>query len=154
MSADKFAPLMEAVARKLLGKVNKLKSSKTELRFGTNGSLSVDLSKGTWFDHEAGKGGGVLALIRRQKGLANGAAVAWMRDELRIQIDEKPAPNWQGKSRRRVVAAYPYVDERGELLFEVCRLDPKDFRQRRPDGNGAGPGAWAASAAFSTACPS
>jgi len=31
---------------------------------------------------------------------------------------------------------YEYVDEHGELLFEVCRKDPKHFVQRRPDGNG------------------
>ena len=24
----------------------------------------------------------------------------------------------------------------GKLLYQVCRLVPKDFRQRRPDGNG------------------
>ncbi|OYW12673.1 MAG: hypothetical protein B7Z55_18115, partial [Planctomycetales bacterium 12-60-4] len=36
----------------------------------------------------------------------------------------------------RIVAAYQYRDERGELLFEVCRLDPKDFRQRKPGADG------------------
>jgi putative DNA primase/helicase len=35
-----------------------------------------------------------------------------------------------------IVETYPYVDERGNLLFEVVRLDPKDFRQRHPVGNG------------------
>jgi replicative DNA helicase len=35
-----------------------------------------------------------------------------------------------------IVAVYPYVDEQGELLYEVCRLEPKSFRQRRPDGCG------------------
>jgi len=32
--------------------------------------------------------------------------------------------------------AYDYVDERGELLFQVVRKPGKSFRQRRPDGNG------------------
>jgi len=36
----------------------------------------------------------------------------------------------------RIVTAYPYTDEAGELLFEVCRKEPKGFVQRRPDGNG------------------
>src|SRR5439155_3256248 len=31
---------------------------------------------------------------------------------------------------------YRYVDESGELLFEVVRFPGKQFRQRRPDGNG------------------
>ena len=36
----------------------------------------------------------------------------------------------------RVAARYPYTDESGNLLFEVVRFEPKDFRQRRPDGSG------------------
>jgi hypothetical protein len=37
----------------------------------------------------------------------------------------------------RVVARYPYTDEAGCVLFEVLRLDPKGFRQRRPRPDGA-----------------
>jgi hypothetical protein len=37
-----------------------------------------------------------------------------------------------GKSSR----PYDYRDESGTLLFQVCRIEPKDFRQRRPDGRG------------------
>jgi AAA domain len=36
----------------------------------------------------------------------------------------------------QIVAEYPYIDEHGELLFQVVRLEPKSFRQRRPDGKG------------------
>jgi RecA-family ATPase len=36
----------------------------------------------------------------------------------------------------RVVAAYDYTDAKGKLLYQVLRYEPKDFRQRRPDGNG------------------
>ena len=37
----------------------------------------------------------------------------------------------------RPQTTYDYRDERGNLLFQVVRLhSPKDFRQRRPDGNG------------------
>jgi hypothetical protein len=37
---------------------------------------------------------------------------------------------------RQIVAAYDYTDERGKLLFQAVRFEPKDFRQRRPDGKG------------------
>jgi RecA-family ATPase len=37
----------------------------------------------------------------------------------------------------RIVAAYDYADDKGELLYQVVRLEPKDFRQRRPDGKGS-----------------
>ncbi len=36
----------------------------------------------------------------------------------------------------RIVAVYDYQDEKGELLFQVLRYEPKNFKQRRPDGNG------------------
>lgn len=36
----------------------------------------------------------------------------------------------------RIVAEYPYLNEKGELLFQVVRYEPKEFKQRRPDGNG------------------
>jgi hypothetical protein len=35
-----------------------------------------------------------------------------------------------------IEATYPYLDEHGQLLFEVVRYKPKDFRARRPDSNG------------------
>ena len=37
-----------------------------------------------------------------------------------------------------IVATYDYVDEYGELLFQVQRKQPKGFIQRRPDGTAAG----------------
>lgn len=43
-------------------------------------------------------------------------------------------PKSTGKPR--IVATYDYRDERGELLFQAIRCEPKDFRQRRPDGKG------------------
>jgi len=35
---------------------------------------------------------------------------------------------------KKIIAAYDYNDESGELLYQVVRYEPKDFRQRRPDG--------------------
>lgn len=40
------------------------------------------------------------------------------------------------QQRSRILHTYPYVDERGELLFEAVRFEPKKFAQRRPDGHG------------------
>ena len=36
--------------------------------------------------------------------------------------------------KRQLVAAYDYCDEAGDVLFQVVRYEPKDFRQRRPKG--------------------
>ncbi len=41
-----------------------------------------------------------------------------------------------GGSPPQIAETYGYTDEHGNLLFEVVRLEPKSFRQRRPDGKG------------------
>lgn len=37
---------------------------------------------------------------------------------------------------RKVATPYDYHDAGGRLLFQVVRYEPKDFRQRHPDGKG------------------
>jgi len=46
---------------------------------------------------------------------------------------DKPEHNGHPK---QIVATYPYHDSSGRLAFEVVRFNPKDFRQRQPDGKG------------------
>jgi len=129
MPSNDFAPLMRSVALELLGQPNQRLSTKGELRFGTNGSLSIDIAAGTFYDHEVKEGGGVLKLIARQTGCnANGAAVDWLKNAGFDVGDSAPAPTHKAA---RVIAAYDYVDEAGDLLFQVVRLEPKTFRQRR-----------------------
>jgi putative DNA primase/helicase len=40
------------------------------------------------------------------------------------------------KGRARIIKTYDYRDAQGNLAFQVCRMIPKSFRQRRPDGQG------------------
>lgn len=42
----------------------------------------------------------------------------------------------RGLNQSREVVAYNYVDQAGALVFQSVRLQPKDFRFRRPNGNG------------------
>ena len=44
----------------------------------------------------------------------------------------------EGRARRKreIVSTYEYTNEKDELLYQVVRFDPKDFRQRKPDGVG------------------
>jgi putative DNA primase/helicase len=46
----------------------------------------------------------------------------------------KSKANPNGKPR--IVGSYDYRDEAGQLLFQVVRYEPKDFRQRRPKPGG------------------
>jgi 5S rRNA maturation endonuclease (ribonuclease M5) len=47
-----------------------------------------------------------------------------------------PRPNGRGTvtPASRIVATYDYVDEKGELHYQVVRKEPKAFLQRRPNG--------------------
>ena len=97
-----------AAARKLWGQ--ETLSSKRELRFGQHQSKNVDLDKLTWFDHEAGQGGGYVELC---------------------QIAEIDLDRGNGAG---VEIAYRYCDEGGAHLFDVVRRPGHKFLQRRADG--------------------
>ena len=47
-----------------------------------------------------------------------------------------PPEHINGKAGPKIVKTYSYVDEAGDLLFQVCRMEPKDFRQRAPKPGG------------------
>ena len=128
------------LARELLGEPTE--TSDTELRFGTNGSMSVDLAKGTWYSHEINKGGGQFDLVTHTLRLDEQERLDWLRSRGYLngshpQKGGTAPPKPKLKPKGKFVKAYPYRDENGVLLFEVCRFEePKDFRQRKPDGKG------------------
>jgi hypothetical protein len=126
--------LIEEVARHFFGDPNnKLSKANVELRFGTNGSMSIDLIKERWYDHEHNEGGGLYKLIMREAGCRNSAeCLAW----LEKQGYKNGAGNGFAPARSKQVAWYDYTDENGKLLFQVVRFEPKEFRQRSPDGKG------------------
>jgi putative DNA primase/helicase len=128
-----FAAIIEPVARELLGEPNRSLSTQVCLRFGSRGSLAIQIggaNKGTWFDHEREIGGGTLDLIADKASLAAepGAALGWLREHGYLPQHSSAKP--------RIVKTYDYHDEHGVLAFQVTRMEPKDFRQRRPDGKG------------------
>ena len=128
-----FAQIIGPLAQSFFGEPNRVYSSEFELRYGSKGSFSVDLRKGTWFDHEANEGGGALDLVTRETQLTGPERLEWLKTHGYLYDTIQP----NGANQRpSIVATYDYVDEGGALLSQVCRFEPKDFRQRRPDGNG------------------
>lgn len=47
-----------------------------------------------------------------------------------------------GQTGTRIVATYDYTSADGELLYQVVRLEPKRFLQRKPDISGSGGWNW------------
>ena len=66
-----------------------------------------------------------------------GTVIDWEVLEKNISIAEAMQMLGGGNNgSREIVSTYDYTDENGKLLFQTVRYEPKDFRQRRPDGNG------------------
>jgi hypothetical protein len=88
--------------------------------------------------HEEGEDGRVLVICHA--GCSVNAVVTALGLTMRDLFPQERRPNGvaspRSASSRRIIATYDYTDERGTLLFQVVRFDPKDFKQRRPDGNG------------------
>ena len=130
MPSEDLSALIEPVARALLGEPNGRLSSQSELRFGNHGSMSVDLEKGVWCDHEAGEGGGVLDLIERCTHLSGPEAFRWLEDHHIRETQRVVVP------LGNITDTYDYTDESGKLLYQVVRFDPKTFRQRHRNPSG------------------
>jgi len=53
-----------------------------------------------------------------------------------------PAKERSSTGLGRMVAIYDYQDATGTLLFQVCRFEPKTFRQRMPDTSSSDGWTW------------
>jgi len=126
---DDVAASMGLVATMLLGAPNRHLSTDKDVRYGHHGSVHVNLAAGTFYDHEAKSGGGVLDLISRQLHCDHRGAVEWLRDNGFLEKQEPM--NGHAKPKKREIAAYDYTDENGEVLFQVVRFEPKTFLQRK-----------------------
>jgi len=113
----------------LVGKTVKLKKVGSEY-FGLclfhddkTPSLAVNPDKKVWYCHGCNATGDCFDWIQRTQNVD-------FKEALRILGgDSATEPN-------RIVATYDYKDECGDLLFQVVRMDPKSFRQRRKDSSG------------------
>lgn len=57
-------------------------------------------------------------------------------DVLRF-IGKKPSDLFDNKTEgKKIAATYDYKDRDGNLIYQVVRYEPKEFRQRQPDGAG------------------
>ena len=103
----------------------------TEWRWGNHGSRTIDIKRGCYFDFEAQEGGGVVDLIRREEG-ADAQVGAILEQKFGVeggQADKVKPNEW-------LACAYDYIDENGEVRYQVLRYEPKTFRQRSRGSDG------------------
>jgi len=125
-----IAAYIETIAKHYWGEPAEKRG--TELRWGNHGSKSVDTRKGTWFDFEANEGGGVIDMVRINEGagLKSLPEILEQRFGVPRQAQDKLSP------AKYISKVYDYVNDDGEVAYQVVRYEPKTFRQRKPDGNG------------------
>jgi hypothetical protein len=75
----------------------------------------------SWFDHDLKLGGSVIDWVMHERGCDAAQAMRELSGN---------------NGAAEIVATYDYTDEGGNLLFQCVRFQPKDFRQRQPDGKG------------------
>lgn len=117
--SDDLAAAMEPVARALCGDFNAKLSTKTQLRFGKNGSMEIILAKGVFHDHETDDKGGVLDLIKLKTGREGKEAFEWMR-EIGIPLEGRP----NGQAKANGSHRPPPADERDYVDDDQGRGEP------------------------------
>jgi replicative DNA helicase len=112
-----------------------LKQSGKELRGpcpvhrGKDANFSVNMETGLAQCHsQCGRGFDIISLEMELAGVAFPQAKERVYD-----LVGRPRVPWED---RNIEATYDYTDEAGKLLYQVVRLHGKQFRQRRPDGQG------------------
>lgn len=96
---------------------------------GDGENFAVDAETGGSFCHsQCGKGWDIIGL---EMELGRTDFIQAKKEVFRLI--GRPEPKWED---RDVIATYDYTDEHGNLLYQVLRKFPKDFRQRRPDSTG------------------
>jgi 5S rRNA maturation endonuclease (ribonuclease M5) len=87
--------------------------------------VTVDTAQNLFHCNDCDKGGSIIDWIALKENITAAEALRKLGGGR-----NGSKPEWN------IVATYDYTDENGALLFQCVRLDPKAFRQRRPDGNG------------------
>ena len=94
-------------------------------------SFNFNDANGKYYCHGCGKKGDVFHFYGKINGLDTrhdfGKILKGIADDFGI--------TWE-QQKSRIAKTYDYTDTGGNLLYQVCRMEPKDFRQRRPNGNG------------------
>ena len=102
-----------------------------EVHHGTGPNFAVNAETGQAYCHsQCARGWDILSLEQELTGADFKTAKAEV-----FRLIGRDDSN-SDRSTRRIAATYDYVDEAGQLLYQIVRYDPKDFKQRYPDGAG------------------
>ncbi|HUX78159.1 MAG TPA: AAA family ATPase, partial [Alphaproteobacteria bacterium] len=117
-----------SLATDLFGEPNKYMSTKSALRFGSKGSLLVNITgpkEGKWHDFESGERGNIFKLIEREKNLSFKEAVSYLADVLNVKTDSKVIPLKAFSQRPKEQDAIEEAKDIASRLNAVSELNLK-----------------------------
>lgn len=88
--------------------------------------VSVDSQRELWTCHDCKTGGSLIDWLMIERGQSA--------TDVLVSFNEPKSST--PRAAPRIVALYDYTDESHQLVYQSVRLEPKSFRQRRPDGKG------------------
>lgn len=111
--------------------------------------VTVDTEKAVWHCADCQKGGSIIDFVSMYEGIEVAAAMKKLAREDGNGLVQAVRRNYEAAASRpapattpagppvkpEIVAKYNYRDDKGKLLYQVCRMQPKSFRQRRPEGD-------------------
>lgn len=120
---------LQTIGVKLRGSGNKRTADRCAIGQHSNGHcpVTVDLAAGLWNCNDHKQGGDVIRWMALERNTTDGEILK----ELETLLGKTAEP-----SKAKIVKGYNYTDENGLTLFQVCRFDPKTFRQRHKAADG------------------
>ena len=106
--------------------------TRTELRFGRRGSLSVRTDRGTWFDQEAGEGGGLLDLVTRERRCRTAEALDWLQAGGFVVATGERGPEGAPERRSRADPARTPCRRARILTARALRGEAVEFGRSAP----------------------
>lgn len=98
--------------------------------------VTVDTEKQVWHCNDCDTGGSVIDWVMYSEGLDVKSAMEKIGGHDEAPHTPTKPPTCFVEQESNLVASYDYTDVNGKLIFQVCRYNPKSFRQRRPDKGG------------------
>lgn len=132
LNNNPLVPFLEQRGIKLVGRGRQLTTNRCAQTEHGKGHLcvSIDTERGLWHCNDCGVGGSIIDWMSMESGQPVKQVLETLNPRtgpvLTSSATTQPAP------RPKIAALYNYTNESGELLYQAVRLDPKDFRQRRP----------------------
>ncbi|MBW2306722.1 MAG: AAA family ATPase [Deltaproteobacteria bacterium] len=133
--AGRFPDFFRPHVRNLRASANGNMQGTCPLHEDRHPSLSIKTGTGQWKCFGCAKGGDIYTFWAELKNHDVKHDFQKILNEIAVYY-KIPLIETRKRESRTITETYPYLAEDGQLLFEVVRYYPKDFKQRRPDGNG------------------